>query len=237
MSRKTDCVTVVNSNGFVHQDFWGRVLMKDDQNKTGVVVLLNGLRIKDSALYRCGTGSFEEGSDWTDVHIYVDNNFLAPTRISKRLSGFVGGSVSAECLIPGHFSPTSMIYWCKWNEKGCVHLIDSCGFVQHQLKNRVILEASNQTQRSYHILMNQLRLRDAGFYWCGITDGHREQSFSVELIIQDNTTDFYNSTTSRGQHNTTDLYHSNTSRGQHNTSSHATYSATLQPATSTSQGQ
>ncbi|CAH2245489.1 Hypothetical predicted protein [Pelobates cultripes] len=57
----------------------------------------------------------------------------------------------------------------------------------------------------------------------------------VHATKKDNTTDLYHSTTSRGQHNTTDLYHSTTSRGQHNTSSHATYSTTFQPATSTSQ--
>uniref|UniRef100_A0A8C5PF71 Polymeric immunoglobulin receptor n=1 Tax=Leptobrachium leishanense TaxID=445787 RepID=A0A8C5PF71_9ANUR len=254
--RRSDCVTVVNSNGFVHKDLWGRVLLKEEENGTRFVVMLNGLKTTDSGYYRCGTGSFLEGTDRKDVHIFISDE-KAKSRIGKQLNGFLGESVLAQCTLPEQFNPSSLVYWCKWAETGCMRLVDSVGFVQDQMKDKIILEPYNYTQRSYHILMTQLQSEDSGFYWCAIIDGHREHTMSVELRIHVKTIDVHNRQNITGHHSTasyrdystdhtseikstqdttTDMSYSSTiSREQHKTNSNPTYFTLLEQATVTKQ--
>uniref|UniRef100_A0A8C5MZ44 Polymeric immunoglobulin receptor n=1 Tax=Leptobrachium leishanense TaxID=445787 RepID=A0A8C5MZ44_9ANUR len=253
--RRSDCVTVVNSNGFVHKDLWGRVLLKEEENGTRFVVMLNGLKTTDSGYYRCGTGSFLEGTDRKDVHIFISDE-KAKSRIGKQLNGFLGESVLAQCTLPEQFNPSSLVYWCKWAETGCMRLVDSVGFVQDQMKDKIILEPYNYTQRSYHILMTQLQSEDSGFYWCAIIDGHREHTMSVELRIHVKTIDVHNRQNITGHHSTasyrdystdhtseikstqgtTDMIHYNiTSTEQHKSTSSPIYASTSHQSTVTDQ--
>ncbi|MEE6493524.1 hypothetical protein FKM82_016873 [Ascaphus truei] len=71
---RADCTPIVHSDGYVHKDLWGRVLIKEEETPTGFVVLLNDLKKTDSGYYRCGTGLFEEGMDWKDVHVYISSD-------------------------------------------------------------------------------------------------------------------------------------------------------------------
>ncbi|MEE6493522.1 hypothetical protein FKM82_016873 [Ascaphus truei] len=252
---RADCTPIVHSDGYVHKDLWGRVLIKEEETPTGFVVLLNDLKKTDSGYYRCGTGLFEEGMDWKDVHVYISSDKVSP-RIPKLLSGFPGGSVTAVCPFTPAAGPTSVFYWCKWSESGCMRLIDSTGLVQDAFKERLVLEKDNVSNVKYTVWMTQLRLGDTGWYWCGITDGQEEQTSSMEIHILDTTTKLYPGTATRGgqssnsshrnttalpsatataQDTTIKLYPGTASRGGHSSTSSHRYTSFLPPASATAQ--
>ncbi|XP_075052273.1 uncharacterized protein LOC142138982 isoform X4 [Mixophyes fleayi] len=196
----TACDTIINSSGYVHKNFWGRVLLEDDTNTTNFKILVNNLKMMDSGLYRCGTGTFEERSEWKDVHVYVINNpDKRRNRVSKTVTESADESLVAQCQVPDNFGPDSLIYWCRWNETGCLRLIDSNGFVQDGFHSRINLKAGNITNMTYTVTMTHLKLEDTGIFWCVITDGQKLHTSSIEVHILVTTTVFYLSAASRGQ--------------------------------------
>lgn len=81
----------------------------------------------------------------------------------------------------------SMKYWCRWDDRNngsCQLLVQSEGLSQGQIKayeGRLALfeEPGNGT---YTIILNQLTIKDAGFYWC-LTNGDIHWTSVVELKI------------------------------------------------------
>lgn len=67
------CHAMVNTSGYVHENFWGRVLIQEVSNTSDFKILVNNIKMNDYGFYRCGTGKFEDGSDWTDIHIHILN--------------------------------------------------------------------------------------------------------------------------------------------------------------------
>ncbi|XP_040278117.1 uncharacterized protein LOC120993709 [Bufo bufo] len=183
------CDILVNSSGFVHQNFWGRVLIQEVFNTTDFKILVNNIKMDDFGFYRCGTGKFDDGSNWTDIHIHI----LNPTnkiqyRILKSFTRSPGGEFVAQCRVPTSFNSILLIYWCRWNKTGCLRLVDSDGFIQKGFQNRISL---NNTTKMSTVILNQLELGDTGYYWCIITDGQRVETSSVEVHIIETTTALY----------------------------------------------
>ncbi|XP_056413961.1 uncharacterized protein LOC130356435 isoform X1 [Hyla sarda] len=190
------CHTMVNSSGYVHENFWGRVLIQEVYNTSDFKILVNNIKMNDFGFYRCGTGKFEDGSDWTDIHIHILNpSETIRYRIIKPRSRSPGELAVAQCQVPKSFHTVFLVYWCRWNETGCLRLIDSNGFIQKGFQNRVSL---NNTNRTYIMSLAQLELGDSGYYWCVITDGQNMQTSSVEVhVIAPTTTEIYLSSISR----------------------------------------
>ncbi|XP_073443366.1 polymeric immunoglobulin receptor-like [Dendrobates tinctorius] len=175
------CHTMVNSSGYVHQNFLKRVLIQEISNTSDFKILVNNIERNDFGFYRCGTGKYVDGSNWTDVHIHILNpSNKIRYQITKPLNRYPGELVITQCRIPISFNSDSRIYWCRWNKTGCMRLIDNAGFVQEGFQNRIFL---NNTNRIFTITLNHLELGDTGCYWCIITDGQNVETSSVEIYI------------------------------------------------------
>ncbi|XP_044142874.1 uncharacterized protein LOC122932493 isoform X1 [Bufo gargarizans] len=183
------CDIMVNSSGYVHQNFWGRVLIQEVFNTTDFKILVNNIKMDDFGFYRCGTGKFDDGSNWTDIHIHILNSKnKIQYQISKSFTRSPGGEFVAQCWVPTSFKSILLIYWCRWNETGCLRLVDSDGFIQKGFQNRISL---NNTTKMSTVILTQLDLGDTGYYWCIITDGQRVETSSVEVYIIETTTALY----------------------------------------------
>ncbi|XP_073525291.1 uncharacterized protein [Phyllobates terribilis] len=193
------CHTMVNSSGYVHQNFWKRILIHEVSNTSDFKILVNKIKMNDYGFYRCGTGKFEDGSDWTDLHIHILNpSNKIRYQITKPLNRYPGEQVMTQCRVPISFKSVSLIYWCRWNNTGCLRLIDNDGFVQEGFQNRIFF---NNTNRHITITLNHLELGDTGCYWCIITDGHNVETSSVEIyILATPTTELYLSSIIRKTH-------------------------------------
>ncbi|KAG8589280.1 hypothetical protein GDO81_006330 [Engystomops pustulosus] len=186
------CDMIVNSSGYVHKNFWGRVLIHEVSNTSDFKVLVNNIKINDFGFYRCGTGKFEDGSNWTDIHIHTINpSDTIRHWNSKPLIRSPGELFEVQCKIPKSFLSVSLVYWCHWNETGCLRLIDSDGFIQEGFQSRI-----SMSDRTYTIKISQLELGDTGYYWCFITDGKNIETSSVEVHIIETTTSHYSQTLS-----------------------------------------
>ncbi|XP_069801141.1 high affinity immunoglobulin alpha and immunoglobulin mu Fc receptor isoform X1 [Dendropsophus ebraccatus] len=190
------CHTLVNSSGYVDKNFWGRVLIQEVSNTSHFKILVNNIKINDFGFYRCGTGRFEDGSSWTDIHIHVlSPSFKMRYRISNPLTRSPGELVVAQCQVPASLYNVSLVYWCRWNETGCLQLIDSNGLTQEGFQNRISM---NNTKKSYTMILSQLQLGDTGYYWCVITDGQNMDTSMVEVhVIAPSTTEAHLSPVSR----------------------------------------
>ncbi|XP_068097876.1 polymeric immunoglobulin receptor-like isoform X2 [Hyperolius riggenbachi] len=187
--RAAACDTMINNSGYVHPSFWQRVLILQDGNMTGFSLLVNDLKITDSGFYRCGTDAVDDGSEWADVHLHIihGKNPMRPQG-QKRLVSYTGGPVQAQCQVPLGFGHDALVYWCRWQETGCLRLIDSDGFTQEGFPSRISLIPGNPTDRTYTLIMASVEVGDSGSYWCIITDGARVQSLSVDVTVLATTT-------------------------------------------------
>uniref|UniRef100_A0A8C6Z544 Polymeric immunoglobulin receptor n=1 Tax=Nothoprocta perdicaria TaxID=30464 RepID=A0A8C6Z544_NOTPE len=75
-----------------------------------------------------------------------------------------GGSVAVHCPPGGHAGPA----WCKLGRGGCALVADGRGYVQGRYEGRVALGAPG-SNGTFTVLMNDLRMEDAGTYACGAT--------------------------------------------------------------------
>ncbi|XP_077151286.1 uncharacterized protein LOC143815672 isoform X2 [Ranitomeya variabilis] len=193
------CHTMVNSSGYVHQNFLKRVLIQEISNTSDFKILVNNIKMNDFGFYRCGTGIFEDGSNWKDVHIHILNpSNKIRYQITKPLNRYPGELVMIQCRVPKSFNSDSRTYWCRWKKTGCMRLIDNDGFVQEGFQNRIFL---NNTNRIFTITLNHLELGDTGCYWCIITDGQNVETSSVDIyILASPTTEFYLSSISKNKH-------------------------------------
>uniref|UniRef100_A0A803JB81 Ig-like domain-containing protein n=1 Tax=Xenopus tropicalis TaxID=8364 RepID=A0A803JB81_XENTR len=185
---KNNCALMLDSDGFVHKDFWGRSIIQDNKNSSGYLVFMNNLQKTDSGFYRCGTGLYDEALDWKDIYIFLRSGKLRP-KMPKSLNVFPGGTVSFECPHEEEFKE-SVVYYCKWSNTGCERLIDSSGFVEDEYNGRMHLNTNTTSKKTYTVLMTQLIAGDAGLYWCVISDGRKSKILTVVLNILETTTPF-----------------------------------------------
>uniref|UniRef100_A0A803Y679 Ig-like domain-containing protein n=1 Tax=Meleagris gallopavo TaxID=9103 RepID=A0A803Y679_MELGA len=88
--------------------------------------------------------------------------------------GELRGSVTIPCP-PGDSSYTSK-YLCRWQKASCSLLVDTDGFVHESYKGRIWISSSMQDSGTYTVVMSHLQEEDAGWYWCGARNGHREHN-------------------------------------------------------------
>ncbi|XP_041437977.1 uncharacterized protein LOC108708158 isoform X2 [Xenopus laevis] len=186
---KNNCIPMMDSKGFVHKEFWGRSIIQDNKNLSGFLVFINNLQKMDSGFYRCGTGLYDEASDWKDVHIFLSSSKLRP-KIPISLNALPGGSVSFKCPHAKEFKTDSVVYCCRWSNTGCKRLIDSSGFVEDEYNGKMHLNIDTTSEKSYSVLITQLAVGDAGLYWCVISDGRTSKILTVMLNILEPTVSF-----------------------------------------------
>uniref|UniRef100_A0A8C9NBS5 Polymeric immunoglobulin receptor n=1 Tax=Serinus canaria TaxID=9135 RepID=A0A8C9NBS5_SERCA len=91
-----------------------------------------------------------------------------------------GSSATFECLYEPLLN-SSTRFWCKQKGRHCVRIIDSTGRVEDTYEGRVAA-FENPENKTVTIVLNQLRDKDKGSYWC-MSNELREQQSSTELTV------------------------------------------------------
>ncbi|XP_019402433.1 PREDICTED: polymeric immunoglobulin receptor-like isoform X2 [Crocodylus porosus] len=179
---KSGCSLIADTDGYVSKSYDGRIVITHQEGSGTFNVLINGLKPEDSGLYKCGTGTPSDSRDTETIDLQLTEDSTIPKQL-RRLSGVVGGSVSATC----RYDPQKeyeMKYWCKWEKAQCSPVVDTHGFVDDAFKGRTRIVSDNQKKGTYTIVMSRLREKDEGWYWCGAKGGNPEQTSSVMLYIE-----------------------------------------------------
>ncbi|NXF44610.1 PIGR protein, partial [Oceanites oceanicus] len=176
---KTGCRNIIDSYRNIDEDYTGRALLSNVEPPGSFSIVITQMGWEDSGLYLCGVGFYGEDGETKelDVHVYEDANVPQgkPTII-----GVKGSSATFEC----HYEPlkkSSVKYWCKWRQNGCAKIIDSSGYVSDLYEGRVAMY-DNPSNKTFTIILNQLKDSDKGYYWC-MTNEEKEQQSSTELKI------------------------------------------------------
>ncbi|NXY88808.1 PIGR protein, partial [Alcedo cyanopectus] len=182
---RSSCSLIANTDGYVGKNYQGRISITSQESSGAFKILVNDLKKEDFGLYRCGNGGLSSWDSSRMVALQVTTASTLPRR-PKFLSGRAGGSLSITC----HYDPKGNYkkkYLCRWKAATCSLLVDTDGFVHQSSKGRVQVASSDQENGTYRVVMSHLREEDAGWYWCGATNGHTEHTSSVKLLIQKKT--------------------------------------------------
>ncbi|NXH09959.1 PIGR protein, partial [Bucco capensis] len=178
---RSSCALLADTNGYVGKGYQGRISITPQESSGAFRVLMNDLKEEDSGLYRCGTGSILSQDSSQMVVLQVTRASTIPRR-PKFFRGTAGGSLWVKC----HHDPKGSYqqkYLCRWKAASCELLVDMDGFVHQSYQGRIQTGTSDQANGTYTVLLSQLREEDAGWYWCGAREGHREHTSSVKLLI------------------------------------------------------
>ncbi|NXF84274.1 PIGR protein, partial [Sclerurus mexicanus] len=178
---RTSCTLIADSNGYVGRRHLGRISITPRESSGAFKVLINDLVKEDSGLYRCGIERLNGWHSSQEVVLRVATASALPRR-PKFLSGTFGGSLSFKC----HYDPKRSYEQkslCRWQEGSCSLLLDTDGFVHESYKGRLQMGSSDPGCGTYTVVLSQLRLEDAGWYWCRAKSGHAEHTSSVKLSV------------------------------------------------------
>ncbi|GAB1297036.1 CMRF35-like molecule 5 [Apodemus speciosus] len=92
------------------------------------------------------------------------------------------GSLTVQCRYTSGWKDYQK-YWCQgasW--KSCEILVETDRSEQMVKKNRVSIR-DDQTHFIFTVTMEDLRMSDAGIYWCGITRTSYDPTFKVDVTI------------------------------------------------------
>ncbi|XP_021033056.1 CMRF35-like molecule 5 [Mus caroli] len=98
------------------------------------------------------------------------------------VSGQEQGSVTVQCRYDSGWKYYKK-YWCQGaHQKSCEILVETDKSEQLVKKNRVSIR-DDQTDFIFTVTMEDLRMIDAGIYWCGITKVGQDLFFRVNVNI------------------------------------------------------
>ncbi|XP_069801142.1 high affinity immunoglobulin alpha and immunoglobulin mu Fc receptor isoform X2 [Dendropsophus ebraccatus] len=187
------CLTIISTSNYIAQSNINRTRLQNDRDH--FQIHMTQLQGRDDGIYRCGIGNNNNRFYYTVNVTVSEASFKMRYRISNPLTRSPGELVVAQCQVPASLYNVSLVYWCRWNETGCLQLIDSNGLTQEGFQNRISM---NNTKKSYTMILSQLQLGDTGYYWCVITDGQNMDTSMVEVhVIAPSTTEAHLSPVSR----------------------------------------
>ncbi|XP_008936085.1 PREDICTED: polymeric immunoglobulin receptor [Merops nubicus] len=175
------CTNIIDSHGNIDEDYTGRALLSNEETPGSFSVVITQMGWEDSGLYICGVGFYGENGETKELDVHVYEQTKVPQG-KPTIIGVKGSSATFEC----HYSPvktSSLKYWCKWRNTGCARIIDSDGFVSPLYEGRVAMQDS-PGNRTFIVILSQLKDSDKGYYWC-MSDEEKEQQSSTELKIID----------------------------------------------------
>nr|AAM19096.1 polymeric immunoglobulin receptor 3 precursor [Mus musculus] len=105
-----------------------------------------------------------------------------PVTGPEEVSGQEQGSVTVQCRYTSGWKDYKK-YWCQGvPQRSCKTLVETDASEQLVKKNRVSIR-DNQRDFIFTVTMEDLRMSDAGIYWCGITKGGLDPMFKVTVNI------------------------------------------------------
>ena len=105
-----------------------------------------------------------------------------PVTGPEEVSGQEQGSLTVQCRYSSYWKGYKK-YWCRGvPQRSCDILVETDKSEQLVKKNRVSIR-DNQRDFIFTVTMEDLRMSDAGIYWCGITKGGPDPMFKVTVNI------------------------------------------------------
>ncbi|XP_028608591.1 CMRF35-like molecule 1 isoform X2 [Grammomys surdaster] len=110
-----------------------------------------------------------------------------PVTGPEEVSGYEQGSLTVQCRYNTGWNNYNK-YWCQGDYwQTCEILVETDASERLKKKNRVSIR-DDQKHRIFTVTMEDLRMSDAGIYWCGITKVGRDPMFKVHVNINPVTT-------------------------------------------------
>ncbi|NWI17528.1 PIGR protein, partial [Crypturellus soui] len=156
--RQNGCSRIIDSNGFVSDQYEGRVTMHDDPDNNTVTIILNRLADSDNGYYWCMTNENREKKTSKELKVVDGEPGLTG---EAEVEASVDGQAHLACSYPCKYYSYEK-YWCKWTPTGCTPMEASD---QGHPEPNVACDTANKT-----ILLNfdHVASTDQGWYWCGV---------------------------------------------------------------------
>ncbi|XP_055275948.1 polymeric immunoglobulin receptor isoform X2 [Moschus berezovskii] len=174
------CTTLISSDGYVSNDYAGRANLTNFPESGTFVVDISHLTRNDSGRYKCGLGISSRGLNFDvslevsqdpgqtgDVHVYpVD----------------LGRTVTISCPFT-RANSQKIKSLCKKTGQDCFQVIDSNGYVSHSYTDRAHLSILGTDTLVFSVVINRIRLSDAGMYVCQAGDDAKADKSNVDLQV------------------------------------------------------
>ncbi|XP_073704654.1 polymeric immunoglobulin receptor [Garra rufa] len=156
----------------------GKVTIADDPTQHVFSVSMRDLTEEDSGWYWCGV---ELGGMWVSdstASLYI-SVIHGMSVVSTMLNANEGGSVTAQCLYSKNLRSNEK-RWCRSGNLNSCMVTDSEGTFSS--KNVFIHDDRN---RMFTVTIEQLEMKDSGWYWCGA--GQQQVAVHVSVTAQTTT--------------------------------------------------
>ncbi|XP_074165114.1 polymeric immunoglobulin receptor isoform X2 [Sminthopsis crassicaudata] len=171
------CALVIDSLDQKGSDYKERVRFKISGTSSKVfVVIISQIKRRDVGTYICGVGE----ETVTGFRKSVELKLLEPE--PELVYAEQRGSVTLNCNL-GSTVVSVPKFLCRMRaDKTCDLVINSKGFVNNATHGRILLTSTNE-DRSFSIMIMQVRKEDAGLYQCGAQkDGQPSEEGPVQML-------------------------------------------------------
>ncbi|XP_008590014.1 PREDICTED: polymeric immunoglobulin receptor, partial [Galeopterus variegatus] len=174
------CYTIVSSSHYTHHRYQGRVALADFPQSGLFVVRLSQLSLDDAGYYRCGIG------DRNDMLFFSMNLTVSAgpelTNDTEVYTVDLGGSVTIVCPFNRENAEKKKSL-CKKTGEDCEIVIDSNNYVNPNYSDRASLLIQGTSQLVFSVVIDRLRLSDAGLYVCQAGDDSSGDTKNADLQV------------------------------------------------------
>ncbi|KAM8977207.1 polymeric immunoglobulin receptor-like [Pelodytes ibericus] len=172
--KETSCKPLIQSDGFVQEEFEGRIVIHDNLTSGSMQVVMNQLTIIDEGWYWCVMTDGKH--DYTStVQVKITEGKSEGLTGNKKFYVPAGKPISIPCSYPCKYNSYEK-YWCKWSNYGCDVVIS-----QEENQNGLSVNCEN---RDLVLSIDAMDKTNEGWYWCGVKkSGRYAETLAVQLIV------------------------------------------------------
>ncbi|KAB0377451.1 hypothetical protein FD755_011895 [Muntiacus reevesi] len=174
------CTTLISSGGYVSSDYMGRANLTNFPESGTFVVDISHLTRNDSGRYKCGLGISSRGLNF-DVSLVVSQD-PAQTSDVHVYPVELGRTVTINCPFTKANSQ-KIKSLCKKIGQTCVQIIDSNGYKSSAYAERAHLSILGTDTSVFSVVINQIKLSDAGTYVCQAGDDAKADKSNAVLQV------------------------------------------------------
>nr|XP_034363994.1 CMRF35-like molecule 3 [Arvicanthis niloticus] len=140
--------------------------------------------MEDTGMENIGTEQVTQRTPRYQISTEIEGCCTAqdPVTGPEDVSGQEKGSLTVKCRYASGWNDYNK-YWCQGDYwKTCEILVETDGSERLEKKNRVSIR-DDQRGCIFTVTMKDLRMSDAGIYWCGITKAGNDHMFQVSVKI------------------------------------------------------
>ncbi|XP_077151289.1 polymeric immunoglobulin receptor-like [Ranitomeya variabilis] len=171
------CTPLINTDGYVKDDFEGKLAIYDDPINGTMQVLMNQITKEDEGWYWCVLTDGKHDQTST-VQIKISEGNLEGLTGGQIINVKTGETIKIPCSYPCRFN-THQKYWCKLSGINCKEVIS------HVNDDERGLSVSCET-RELVLTIETISQKDSGWYWCGVKkDGKFGNTIAVRVIVDE----------------------------------------------------